>query len=110
MQTSCKISKASAYLAFRQQRLDSGPRLALRGIAQQVHDDGALFDRFVYLEEIRTRHPAVLLRLFPASTVLSHANDHVESVVTEIQSLTVTLRAIADQRKCIIFEVVLSRH
>jgi hypothetical protein len=48
-----------------------------------------------------------LLRLFPTGTILPHADDHVEAIVTQVQALAVSLRAVPDESECIVLEVVL---
>ncbi len=97
----------STYLALGEHGLDVRPCGALRGITEQVHDDGTLLDRLIHLEEILAWHPAILLRLFPALSVLAHTNDHVETVVAQVQALAVALRAVADEREGVVLEVVL---
>ena len=79
----------------------------MRGVAQEVHDDGALLNSFLHFEKVGPCYPAVLLRLFPACAIFPYTNDYIETVVTEIEPLTVTLRAVADEREGIVFEVVL---
>ena len=54
----------------------------------------------------RGTYPAVLLRLRPALTVLADTNDDVQAVVAGIQTLAVALRAVADESKSVILEVV----
>jgi len=61
----------------------------------------------MHLEEVLARYPAVLLSLLPRSTILSDANDDIQAVVTEIQALAMTLRAISDQCKSIVLEIIL---
>lgn len=95
-----------AYLALGEQRLDRRPRLLLRSITEQVHDDRALLDGLLDLEQVLAWHPAILDRLFPASTVFPDTNDDIEAVVAEIETLTVALRAVADQREGVVLEVV----
>lgn len=80
---------------------------ALRSVAEQVHNDGALFDSLIHVEEILSGNPAILLRLFPTGTILPHADDHVEAIVTQVQALAVSLRAVPDESECIVLEVVL---
>jgi hypothetical protein len=55
----------------------------------------------------RWTNPAVLHGLPPALAVLTDTNDDIEAVVTSVQALTVTLRTISDQSKCVVLEVVL---
>ena len=57
--------------------------------------------------ECTRTYPAVLLRLLPTLAVFAHPNDDVEAIVARIQALSVALRAIADEGKRVIFEVVL---
>ena len=101
------LIRCDPYLALGKHWLDARPRLALRSITEQVHDNGALLDRLVDVKQVRARHPAILYRLFPASTVFPHADDHIQPVVAEVQALTVTLRAVADQGEGVVLEVVL---
>lgn len=95
------------YLALSQHRLDVWPGLALGGVTQQVHDDAALLDGLVDLEQVLAGHPAILNRLLPAVAVLPHTDDHVQAVVAEVQTLAVALRAVADEGEGVILEVVL---
>ena len=85
------------------------PCLALRSITEQVHDDGTLANGLVDVEKVGACNPAILLRLFPARAVLSDTDDHVQAVVAEVQALAVALRAVADEGKGIVLEVVLSK-
>ena len=50
--------------------------------------------------------PAILESLFPALAILADTDDDIETVVTSIQALAMTLRTIADEGKSVIFEVV----
>lgn len=52
-------------------------------------------------------NPAILHCLPPALAVLADTNDDIETIVTSIQALTVSLRTIANERKGVVFEVVL---
>lgn len=98
-----------AYLSLSQLWLDGGPGLALSSITEQVHDDGTLGDGLIDLEQVLAGYPAILYCFFPRGTVLSDTNDDIEAVVSEIQTLTVTLRSIADQCEGVILEVFLNR-
>ena len=95
------------YLALGNLGLDGGPRLALGGIGEQVHDDGAAGDGLVDLEEVLAGDPAVLDGILPRLTVLAHADDDVEAVVTEVEALAVALRAVADEGEGVVLEVLL---
>lgn len=98
-----------AYLSLGQLGLDGRPSLTLGSITEQVHDDGALGDGLVDFEQILAGNPAILYSFFPRDTVLSDTNDDIETVVTEVETLTVTLRAIANQGESVILEVLLKR-
>lgn len=45
--------------------------------------------------------------LLPGSTVLSDTNNHIETVVTEVETLTVTLGAVTDEGEGVVLEVFL---
>ena len=55
----------------------------------------------------RGTYPAVLLRLLPALTVLADTDDDVQAIVTGVETLSVSLRAVANESKSVILEVVL---
>jgi len=95
------------YLSLGELRLDGGPCLALGSITEKVHDDGTLADGLINLEKVLAGNPAVLDRILPRLTVLSDTNDNVQAVVSEVETLAVALRAIADQSEGIVLEVVL---
>ena len=96
-----------AYLALGEHWLDVWPSLTLRSVTEQVHDDGTLADGLVDVEEVLARNPSVLFCLLPASTVLSHTNNDVQAVVTEVETLAVTLRTVTDQGESVVLEVFL---
>ena len=98
---------AKAYLALGELGLDGGPGLALGGITEQVHDDGTAGDGLVDLEEVLAGDPAILLGVLPRLAVLSDADDDVETIVTEVETLAVTLGAVADEGESVVLEVVL---
>lgn len=82
------------------------PGLGLRGVGEQVHDDGSLVDGLVNVEEVLARDPAVLLGLLPRGTALSDTDDDVQAVVAKVESLTVSLRAVSDESECVVLEVL----
>jgi hypothetical protein len=102
------VDRARLFLG--QQRFDSWPSLTLGGVAKQVHDNSPSLDGFIDFKEIRSRNPSILLSFFPRGTILPHANDDVEPVVTQIETLAVTLGAVTDERKSIILEVLLKQY
>ena len=83
------------------------PCLGLCSIGKEVHDDGTLGDGLVNVEEVLALNPAILCRLFPAGTALSHTNDDIEAVVAEVETLAVSLRAVSDEGEGVVLEVVL---
>ena len=52
-------------------------------------------------------YPAILDSLLPGFTVLADTDNDVEAVVTGVETLTVTLRAVTDESKSVVLEVVL---
>lgn len=88
-------------------RLDVGPGLRLGGVTEQVHDDGALGDGLVDLEQVLAGDPAILYGVLPRLSVLAHADDDVQAVVTEVEALAVALGTVADQSEGVVLEVVL---
>jgi hypothetical protein len=95
------------YLSLGELRLDGGPGLTLCSITEEVHDDGTLADGLIDLEKVLSGNPAVLDRILPRLTVLSDTDDNVQAIVSEVETLAVALRAIADQSEGIVLEVVL---
>lgn len=53
-----------------------------------------------------TTDPAILDGLLPTLAILADTDDDIETVVTGIQALSVTLRAIANEGEGVVFEVV----
>lgn len=52
-------------------------------------------------------YPTVLNGLLPALAVFADTDNDVEAVVTGVETLSVALRAVADQGEGVIFEVIL---
>jgi len=94
-----------SYLALGEHWLEVRPSLGLSGVGKQVHDDSSLVDSLVNVEEVLARNPPILLGLLPASTVLPDTNNDVDTIVTEVQTLTVTLRTVTDESKSVVLEV-----
>ena len=97
-----------AHLALGQLRLDGRPCLGLSSIREQVHDDSTLADGLVHLEQVCPRDPAILHCFLPRRAILSYTDDDIETVIAEIETLTVTLRAITDQSEGVILKIFLS--
>lgn len=89
--------EVQAYLSLGQLGLDGRPSFTLGSITEQVHDDGAFGDGLIDLEQVLAGNPAILYCFLPRGTVLSDTNDDIEAVVTEVETLTVALGAIANQ-------------
>ena len=100
------VLAANAYLAL-ELGLDGGPCLGLSGIGEEVHDNGGLANGLVDIEQVLARNPAILHGVLPRGTVLSYTDDDVEAVVTEVETLAVTLRAVADEGEGVVLEVLL---
>lgn len=100
------VSQAVTYLALGDLGADMGPGLRLGGVGEQIHDDGALRDGLVDVEQILAGDPAVLDSLLPRSAILSHTDDDVQAVVAEVETLAVTLGAVADEGEGVVLEVV----
>ncbi len=81
----------------------------MSSITEQVHDNAAFGDSFVHLEQVGAWNPTILYCLFPRCAILSHTNYDVETIIAEIQTLPVTLGAVADKSKGVVFEVVLNK-
>lgn len=96
----------SAYLALNELGLDGGPGLRLGSIGEKVHDDGTTRDGLVNVEQVLASNPAILLSILPGLSVLSDTNDDVEAVVTEVKTLAVALRAIANEGQSVVLEVL----
>ena len=100
------VLAANAYLAL-ELGLDGGPCLGLSGIGEEVHDNGGLANGLVDIEQVLARNPAILHGVLPRGTVLSYTDDDVQAVVTEVETLAVTLRAVADEGEGVVLEVLL---
>jgi hypothetical protein len=98
------VSKVQS-LSLGDQRLDLVPSLGLSGITEQVHDDGTLLDGLVDREQGLSGDPTVLLSLFPRFTSFSYSDNDLETVVTSVEGLTVSLRTVSDHGEGIILEV-----
>ena len=81
----------AAHLPLGQLGLDGRPGLALCSIAKQVHDYGAPGNRVVDFEKVCAGDPAVLHGLFPRSPILANTDNHIQSVIAEVETLAMTL-------------------
>ena len=95
-----------SYLAL-ELGLDGRPCLGLGGVGEEVHDNGGLANGLVNVEQVLAGDPAILHGVLPRGTVLSYTDDDVQAVVTEVETLAVTLRAVADEGEGIVLEVLL---
>ena len=92
-------------LALGDQGGDLGPGGRLSGIRQEVHDNGTSLDSLGDVEQGLALDPSVLLGLLPGSTALSDTDNDVETVVTGVERLTVTLGSVTDHGKGVVLEV-----
>ena len=65
-----------------------------------------MLDRFIDFKKIRAGDPAILLGFLPGCAVLAHADNNIKPVVAKIEALTMTLRAVANECKGVVLEVV----
>lgn len=98
-----------AHLALGKLGLDSGPSLGLGSIGEEVHDNGGLANGLIDVEEVLARDPAISLGLLPRLAVLPYTDNDVQAIVAEVETLTVALRAIADEGKSVVLEVFLAQ-
>jgi hypothetical protein len=94
--------KIIVHLALGQERLEGFPRFLLSGVLplvsqpisgqyrKEIHDDCALLDGFLDLEEVLSGDPAILDGLIPRSSVLANTDNDVHSIITKIQSLAMS--------------------
>lgn len=52
-------------------------------------------------------HPAILLSLLPGLATLTDTDNDVQAVVTGVEALSVTLRAVTNERESVVLEVLL---
>lgn len=83
---------------------DLGPGGRLSGIRKQVHDDGTLLDSLGDIKEGLSGDPTVLLSLLPGLSTLSDTNNDLDTLVSGVEGLTVTLRSVTDHGKGVILE------
>ena len=100
------VSVMKSYLAL-ELGLDGWPCLGLGSIGEEVHDNGGLANGLVNVEQVLAGDPAILHGVLPRGAVLSYTDDDVQAVVTEVETLAVTLRAVADEGKGVVLEVLL---
>ena len=96
-------------LALDDLRLDVGPCLCLGGVREQIHDDGTAADGLVQLKKVLAGNPAILYGIPPRLAVLSDANNNIEAVVAQVETLSVSLGAVANKGEGVVFEVFLRR-
>lgn len=94
-------------LPLRDQRLNLRPCLALRCIREQVHDNCPSVDSLFDGEERFAGNPAILHGLSPTLTVLADTDNDVEAIIACIETLPVSLGAVADESKGVVLEVLL---
>jgi hypothetical protein len=95
------------YLSLGDLWLDCWPGLTLSSITEQVHNDGTLGDSLINVEEVLSWNPSILLSVLPRLSVLSYTNNNVETIITHVQGLSMSLRTVTNDGHCVIFEVLL---
>ena len=84
-----------------------GPRLRLRGVTEEVHDDGTPRDGLVDIEEVLAGDPAVLDGVLPGLAILTDTDNDIQAVVAEVEALAVALGSVADEGESVVLEIVL---
>jgi hypothetical protein len=91
-------------LSLGDQGSDLGPGGRLGGIRKQVHDDGSLLDSLGDIEKSLSGDPTVLLSLLPGFSTLSDTDNDLDTLVSGVEGLTVTLRSVTDHGKGVVLE------
>ena len=91
-------------LSLGDQGSDLGPGRRLGGIRKQVHDDGSLLDSLGDIEKSLSGDPTVLLSLLPGLSTLSDTDNDLDTLVSGVEGLTVTLRSVTDHGKGVVLE------
>lgn len=91
-------------LSLGDQGSDLGPGRRLGGIRKQVHDDGSLLDSLGDIEKSLSGDPTVLLSLLPGFSTLSDTDNDLDTLVSGVEGLTVTLRSVTDHGKGVVLE------
>jgi len=79
------------YLSLGDLWLDVWPGLGLGSIGEEVHDDGTAGDSLVDIEEVLAFNPSILLSLLPRLSSLADTDNHVQTLISGIKTLTVSL-------------------
>jgi hypothetical protein len=91
-------------LALGDEGSNLGPSRGLSGIGKQVHDDGTLFDSLRDVEEGLSGDPTVLLSLLPGLSTLSDTDNDLDTLVSGVEGLTVTLRSVTNHGEGVVLE------
>lgn len=91
-------------LSLGDQGSDLGPGRRLGGIGKQVHDDGTLLDSLWDIEQGLSGNPTVLLSLLPRFSTLSDTDNDLDTLVSGVKRLTVTLRSVTDHGEGVVLE------
>ncbi len=83
------------------------PELDLGGVAEEVADDGAFFERFFDLEEGFAGHEAIAYCFIPGLGVFPLTDYDVDAVVFLVERLAGALNAVADDGDGFIFQYLL---
>jgi hypothetical protein len=90
-------------LSGSQKREHIRPDSLLESIRKQVHDNGSLLGGFQDGEQVLSGNPSFLNSLLVGLT-LTLTNDNVDTVITEVESLSTTLRTITKDGNGVILE------
>src|SRR6185437_9822738 len=74
------------------------PQFNLRSITQQVADNRAFLQRFLYFKKCFTRNESVTNGFIPGFGIFMLTNDYIDPVIFLVQRLTGTLHPISDNR------------
>lgn len=92
-------------LALGDQGSELRPCLGLGGVGKQVHNDGTLVDGLFDTEQGLSGNPTVFLGLLPGFTAFTDTDNDLETVVSGVEGLTVTLGTVTDHGQGVVLEV-----
>jgi hypothetical protein len=77
----------------------------LSGVREQVHDDRSSVDGLGNVKQGLALDPTVLLGLLPGLSALSDTDDDVETLVSRVEGLSVTLGSVTNHGERVVLEV-----
>jgi hypothetical protein len=90
-------------LSGSQERKHIGPDGLLESIRKQVHDNGGLLGSLQDGEQVLSGNPSFINSLLVGLT-LTLTDDNVDTVITEVKSLSTTLRTVSEDGNGVILE------